>query len=309
MRRTGVARRLAALGLVVAGLGVPLLLAWRARRANGVARPATKPAPNPGTVPQPAVMRQAPVAPQRALGPDRQPGQQGPMRELHPTGVLAAIGRFDYRFRRVLPVVGLAAVIGLNVWASVAGEELSQGGWQVPGSEALAAEALLADRFGEQATTLIVILTDPAGDAASPAFQDTLADVMAPLADDPIVDEILTYADIGDPAFVSTNGDRTFALARLAVENEAAIDDAERLKALVEAPAGVDVIVTGVPLVEHEFNQAVERDLVQAEIISLPIALLILLAVFGTLVGASLPLVIALMALPSALAAIRLLAG
>ena len=72
---------------------------------------------------------------------------------------------------------------------------------------------------------------------------------------------------------------------------------------------GVETTVTGIPLVQHEFNQAIERDLFRAEIISLPIAMLILLAVFGTLVGAVLPVIIAGLALPSAMAVISLLAG
>ncbi|HYI65295.1 MAG TPA: MMPL family transporter [Candidatus Limnocylindrales bacterium] len=224
-------------------------------------------------------------------------------------GIFAALGRATYRARRWLPIAGLAAVIGLNVWAATAGGTLSQGGWQVPGSEAARAEALFADRFGEQATSLIVIFTDPDGAADSPAFQATVADSVAPLADEPIVDEILTYADVGDPSFLSHDGAKTFALIRLNEELEAAVDDAEHLAGLVSAPEGVETVVTGVPIVQQEFNEAIERDLVQAELISLPIAMLILLAVFGTLVGAILPIIIAAVALPSSMAVISLLAG
>jgi uncharacterized membrane protein YdfJ with MMPL/SSD domain len=224
-------------------------------------------------------------------------------------GIFAALGRFTYRGRRWIPLVGLALVIGLNVWATTAGGRLSQGGWQVPGSEAARAEELFADRFGEQATSMIVLFTDPDGDAGSPAFQATVAGAVAPLADDPTVDEIVTYADIADPSFLSRDGTKTFALIRLTEPLEESVDDAEHLASLVDAPPGVDVTVTGVPMVQHEFNQAVERDLVQAELISFPIALLILLAVFGTLVGAALPLIIAVLALPSAMAGITLLAG
>ncbi|HEX5040237.1 MAG TPA: MMPL family transporter [Candidatus Limnocylindria bacterium] len=223
-------------------------------------------------------------------------------------GIFAALGRFTYRGRRWIPLVGLALVIGVNVWAATSGSRLSQGGWQVPGSEAARAEELFADRFGEQATSMIVLFTDPDGDAASPAFQETVSDAVAPLADDPAVDEIVTYADIGDPSFLSRDGTTTFALIRLTQPLEDAVDDAEHLASLVDAPAGVETTVTGVPMVQHEFNQAVERDLVRAELISFPIALLILLAVFGTLVGAALPLIIAALALPSAMAAITLLA-
>ena len=119
-------------------------------------------------------------------------------------GIFAALGRFTYRGRRWIPLVGLALVIGLNVWAATAGGRLSQGGWQVPGSEAARAEALFADRFGEQATSMIVLFTDPDGDAGSPAFQETVADAVAPLVDGPTVDEIVTYADIGDPSVLAS---------------------------------------------------------------------------------------------------------
>ncbi|MGH2417775.1 MAG: MMPL family transporter [Candidatus Limnocylindria bacterium] len=247
-----------------------------------------------------------PEAPDATLPP---PDPRAPDDRIAHNGIFAALGRATYRHRRWLPLAGLAMVIGLNAWAATAGGRLSQGGWQVPGSEAVRAEALFTDRFGETATTLIVIFTDPDGDAASAEFQATVTDAMAPLAGEPIVDEILTYTDVGDPSFLSTEGDRTFAVVRLAEEVEAAVDDAEHLALLVEAPAGVEMTVTGIPLVQHEFNEAVEQDLVRAELISLPIAMLILLAVFGTVVGAVLPIVIAGMALPSAMAVIGLLAG
>ncbi|MGI8999072.1 MAG: MMPL family transporter [Candidatus Limnocylindria bacterium] len=224
-------------------------------------------------------------------------------------GVFAALGRGAYRARRWLPFAGLAVVIGLNLWTATAGGRLSQGGWQVPGSEAARAEALFADRFGEQATSLIVIFTDPDGAADSDQFQSTVSESVAPLSDEPMVGEILTFADVGDPSFLSRDGTKTFALVRLEEDLEGAIDDAEHLAKLVDAPPGVDTVVTGTPLVQFEFNEAVERDLVQAELISLPIAMLILLAVFGTLVGALLPIVIAAVALPSSMAVIGLLAN
>ena len=149
--------------------------------------------------------------------------------------VFAALGRFDYRFRRWIPPIGLAIVIGLTIWSNQAGGELSQGGWQIAGSESKATEELLADRFGEQATAIFVILRDPAGDAASDEFAQVVDDAVAPLADDPAVDGITTYADTGDPRFLSTDGTTTFALVRLNSPDEEAVADSQRLVALVAA--------------------------------------------------------------------------
>ena len=278
--------------LLAAGLGVVVSIAiagWLLLRNDESGRPV------------------APIAPPPAASPPAAPAPMPPGDAGH-NGIFAALGRATYRGRRWLPALGLALVIGLNVWAAAAGGALSQGGWQIPGSETAAAEELLADRFGEEATAMIVVFTDPDGDAASDAFQRTVADSMAPVGDDPIVDEIITFADVGDNAFISTDGDRTFALARLNVDTEDAVDDAEHLGSLVAVPDGVDTIVTGIPMVQHEFNVAIEQDLFQAELISLPIAMIILLAVFGTLVGAAVPLIIAGLALPMALAIISLLA-
>lgn len=223
--------------------------------------------------------------------------------------MFAALGRFSYRFRRWIPPIGLALVIGLSLWANQAGGELSQGGWQIEGSESMATEELLADRFGEQATAIFVIMRDPAGDAASAEFQQTVADAVAPLASDPAVDETITHADNGDPRFLSTDGTSTFALVRLNSPDEEAVADSRRLVELVDSPDDVETWVTGVPVVHEEFNAVIEEDLRQAELISVPAATVILLVVFGTLVGAGLPLLIAGLSLASTFAVISLLAA
>jgi uncharacterized membrane protein YdfJ with MMPL/SSD domain len=223
--------------------------------------------------------------------------------------MFAALGRFTYRFRRWIPPIGLAVVIGLSAWASANGGDLSQGGWQIQGSESATTEALLADRFGVQATAIFVILEDPDGDAASAAFQDTVAAAVDPLNGDPAVDEIITYADTQDARFLSLDGASTFALVRLNSPDDEAVEDSRRLVELVEQPAGVEMWVTGVPVVYDEFNAVIEADLQQAELISLPIAGAILIVVFGTLVGAGLPLLIAGLSLATTFAAIALIAN
>ncbi|MEX0626247.1 MAG: MMPL family transporter, partial [Chloroflexota bacterium] len=237
------------------------------------------------------------------------PLPNGPVRELHPTGIFAAVGRFDYRLRRWLPIVGLAIVIGINIWAATSGGSLIQGGWDIAGSEEQRASAIIADRFGSEATTMLVVYEAPDGNAASPEFQATVAASLTRVADDPAVTKIQTYADTGAPALLSKDGTHTMAAVFLDKGIEEAVDDAGRLADKVQRPAGVEVWVTGIPQVYHEFNAKIEEDLFQAEAISLPIALLILLAVFGTLVGAALPLVIAGLAMPTAFAAISLLAN
>ncbi len=240
--------------------------------------------------------------------PPAAPAPDQHVREPHPTGIFAAVGRFDYRFRRLLPIIGLALVIGTNVWAASAGGTLIQGGWVIDGSEEQRAAALIAERFGNEETTMLVVYEDPAGDAASPAFQATVQASLIGVADDPAVTGIQTFGQTRFPALLSKDGTTTIAVVFLDKAVEDAVNDAGRVAGQVGRPAGVEMWITGIPQVYHEFNAKIESDLLQAEAISLPIALLILLAVFGTLVGAVLPLVIAGLAMPTAFAAISLLA-
>ena len=117
-------RRPLILGALVAGFAA-LLLVIRGGRG---------PLDPPPGLPDPADAQ--PAAEPAAAAPSPQP----PTRLTAPP-TTASSPRSDastYRYRRWLPIAGLALVIGLNVWAATAGGTLSQAGWQIRGSEAAA---------------------------------------------------------------------------------------------------------------------------------------------------------------------------
>jgi len=65
---------------------------------------------------------------------------------------------------------------------------------------------------------------------------------------------------------------------------------------------GFDTLATGTASISSDFSQTAERDLQKGEGIGVPIALIILLLVFGTLVAASLPLFLSVIAITLAIA-------
>jgi uncharacterized membrane protein YdfJ with MMPL/SSD domain len=298
-------RRLSATILAIVGLGVPVLVAFMTRRTDGDRTVPSSAPRTTGLLSGPAAPGGAPIASGLPSGGD----SPRPVLEPHPTGLFAAIGRFDYRYRRILPVLGLALVIGLNVWGGVGGGKLIQGGWFIPGSEEQQEATLIAQRFGQQPTTMLVVYRDPDGNAASDAFQAKVKASLVDVLKDPVAEGLVTYADTHSPQLLSRDGTETLAVIKLTKPIEDSVEDAGRLAGKVHAPPGVPTQITGIPQVYKEFNAKIEHDLVQAETISLPIALVILLAVFGTLVAAGLPLLMAALALPSTFAVISILAN
>ena len=65
-----------------------------------------------------------------------------------------------------------------------------------------------------------------------------------------------------------------------------------QLKELLENKKGLKVTMTGEPIIVQDLNTASQEDLAKAEMIGLPIALIVLILAFGGLVSASLPIVI-----------------
>ncbi len=224
--------------------------------------------------------------------------------------MFAALGRFNYRFRRVIPPVALALVVlSLSLGRAVGGT-LSPGGFSVPHSNSQRAATLLAANFGNAQSSLVVVYVGARPDAAGPAVQRAVAGSLRRVARDPLVTSVQTYATTRDPTFLSAGGRDTFAVVglRLAEGRASAPPVLRRLTGEIGHPAGLRVYVTGAPAIDAAYNTALQGSLAQAELITLPICLVLLLLVFGSLVSAALPLLTAGLALPTALGVIDLLA-
>ena len=114
------------------------------------------------------------------------------------------------------------------------------------------------------------------------------------------------FAQTQDRRFVSTNGEATYVLVQLTIPDEEVVDVLDSLTARIVPPAGTTVQLTGYAPITKDSTVASEQDLQRAETVSLPIAAVILIAVFASLLAAGLPLLIAGLAIPSSLGLIFL---
>jgi putative drug exporter of the RND superfamily len=121
-----------------------------------------------------------------------------------------------------------------------------------------------------------------------------------------VVARSVNYYMIGDDSLVSA--DRRTTLIPLTMRGT--VDDANKniagiIDIVREANhrGAFQVFVSGNASIGHDFVEVSEKDLQKAEIINLPIALMILVLVFGAVVAALVPMVLALFAIIAAVAA------
>jgi len=218
-------------------------------------------------------------------------------------------GAFVYRFRRPIALLTVVLAIGAAMVGSHVTDALTSGGWTDPHSESAAVSARLADEFGAGRGSIVAVFQgDAAADARSADFQESITASLARLAADPISDGVIGFAETRDQRFISTDGHSAYAVVRLTITDEQSANEMTTIRALIDKPAGATLSLAGVgPFTEDQARQS-EKELVQAEAVSAPFALLILLAVFASVIAAGLPLLVAALAIPTTLAGVFLVA-
>jgi RND superfamily putative drug exporter len=212
-------------------------------------------------------------------------------------------GRFVYRFRRPIALVAVLMAVGSLALAPKAAGELSSGGWLDSGSESAHVADRLAREFGGGRSALIAVFrSSTVSDATSAEFQSLIEQTLAGLRDDPQVAGIVGFAQTGARRFISSAGDEAYVLVQLTLTDEQSVEALPGLRAKIAPPAGTTVLLTGYGPLTRDSADRSEKDLQRAETVSLPVATIILIGVFGSLLAAGLPLLVAGLAIPSALA-------
>ena len=116
----------------------------------------------------------------------------------------------------------------------------------------------------------------------------------------------VTYFGTGDASLVSA--DRHATLIPVNISNDDAAGEVIDAVQRADADPNYAVTVTGSTIRDHDFNELSARDLQNGELkFGLPAALLILLLVFGTVVAGLVPLLMALVAITTALGLVAVL--
>ena len=218
-------------------------------------------------------------------------------------------GAFIYRFRRPIALVTIAFAVTAAITGANVTKALTAGGWVDPSSESAAVSTRLADEFGAGRGSLVVLFQGaPGSDARSTASQQAIATSLARLGSSPLVEDLVGFAQTGDGRFISTDRRSAYVVVRLTITDEQSVDEMDTLRGLIDSPAGMTYKLAGVgPFTKDQAHQS-EIELVQAETVSAPFVLLILLAVFASVVAAGLPLLVAGLTIPTTFGGLFLVA-
>jgi RND superfamily putative drug exporter len=192
--------------------------------------------------------------------------------------MFGAWGRFVYRFRWPVLLLSLGLVTAsvlaiLNFQTSLSTSDRGNDDLETFRALDLIERELPSDSGAS--FTLIFTAKDPNLKAADPAFAAAVESALAPLRADQRVRAIEQ-----SPNFVSTDGRRLFVNVNLRDDFSDASDYYHELRDKVQSTQ-LDILSTGGIPINEAFAETSEGDLRKAEFIGLPIALAILLAVFG----------------------------
>ncbi|UBU12753.1 MMPL family transporter [Nonomuraea gerenzanensis] len=212
-------------------------------------------------------------------------------------------GRLVYRGRWTLLALTLAAAVlvaplGLELFGRMA-----DGGFEDPRADSTTAARWNDEWYGGHAPDVVVLYRHPTVKVRDARYKAAVHDSLRALPGRH-VRAMATYWTTRSKKMVSEDGHATYAIVTLKGDEQRAYAAiADRLRSV----ENLHVSIGGsVPLLD-ELNDQTAADLTRAEVISMPVLLVLLVVVFGSLVAAGLPLVVGLLAVLGALVLLRLL--
>ena len=227
------------------------------------------------------------------------------------TGFFGRLGLGAHRGRWwVLAFTGLFAAFAL-VWGLGVFSDVSESGFEDPNSESARAMDVLQDELGHADIDIIAVHHSDEMQVDNPSFAAAVERISEGLPED-VVAAHETYLDegLGDierGMLVSEDMNSTYMTVTLAGETHE-----ERLQQFDEAAAALqagplETHLGGPIAVEHELSNTAESDIIRAELITMPLLLLLLVLIFGGLIAGLVPLAVGGLAILGSLTVLRAL--
>jgi RND superfamily putative drug exporter len=216
--------------------------------------------------------------------------------------VFERIGDLVVRRSKVVLIVFTIAILGAGGIGSLAFNKLDSGGYSDQSSDSAKAATYLTEKFG--VVEPIAVLVVDAGNKAvdDPEISQAAIALEKKIAQVPGISKTLSFWSTGGaPGMKSTDGKAAFlfAYANLKATD---FDQLGSIGAQIQeefdgANGALTVYASGAGVITHAINHKIEKDLLLAESIAIPLTFLLLAFVFGALVASAMPLVVGISAI------------
>ena len=220
-------------------------------------------------------------------------------------GVLSRTGRAIHRSRQVVIAASIVSIL-VSVLLISQGNEFDDGNAPPTSIESGRALELVSEELPIVSTNSVnYIFTHESLEWDEPEFEQEVRESLKGL-DSISLDVLvisLAYDNPDDPAHlarhVSIDGHRVAAFVEFNGTEEEIERELEAIKEAVDSEE-MEVLVTGSLIIDTDFDRMLKDDQIRAEIIGIPLSLIILLFVFRTVVASLLPMAVALCMFPMA---------
>ncbi|MET9554757.1 MMPL family transporter [Streptomyces sp. NPDC006645] len=200
-----------------------------------------------------------------------------------------------------LVITALAVFAGSGV-----GDRMGSGGWEDPAASSTYATKALEREFPASQPNLLLLVDAGDRKVDDPAVAAEARRLTERLAAEEGVVGVGSYWQTRAPALRAEDGGEALIAARIVGTEKEAGETLERIAPEFRGTQGsLDVSVGGPVAVRHEMQAIIQEDLLRAELIALPVTLVLLVMVFGSAIAALLPLGIGIVAILGTNAVLR----
>ncbi|WP_371615946.1 MMPL family transporter [Streptomyces sp. NBC_00454] len=218
------------------------------------------------------------------------------------------------RFVTARPRLSLLLALVVTALAVFAGggaaDRMGSGGWEDPGARSTYATEALEREFPGSQPNLLLLVDAGAGVGAAgvddPAVAAEAERLTAELAAEHGVTGVGSYWQTRLPTLRSEDGRQALIAARVLGDEKTVTTVLDRIAPRYRGEHGpVKVSLGGPAAVQREVTSTIQEDLLRAELIALPVTLVLLILVFGSAIAALLPLGVGIVAIIGTNAVLR----
>ncbi|GIF37914.1 membrane protein [Actinoplanes xinjiangensis] len=214
-----------------------------------------------------------------------------------------------FRHRRLILLVTALLTLALAAVAAGAMNVLVLSRWEAPGSESVRVQQLLERDHGTGNANLVLLVSGVIDDSAVAAAAQSVAAELR--GEDAVLDVWSYWSRGGDPTMRDADGRHALILAHVTGDaTSARLHIRERILPAYTRDTGLlRIDVGGAEAVSSQVSQQATRDFLRAELLIVPVMIVLLVVLYRRLRLALLTLGVGLFAVIGTLAGLRVLAG